>query len=78
MNLSFLGSGFPLFYNYMKYCIILLWIHIVVAEIYNIYTNYYGDYCSEYKIERIHGNRVKINKCSQSIFLVFSFANKLK
>lgn len=26
MALSFLGSGFTLFYNYLKYCIIILFI----------------------------------------------------
>ena len=44
-QLSFLGAGFPLFYNYVKYCIMILFLQILIASGYDLWTNIYGNYC---------------------------------
>lgn len=44
-KLAFLGPGYPLFFNFMKYCCYLLLVMIVTSSAYNMYTNYLGDDC---------------------------------
>jgi hypothetical protein len=44
-DLGFLGSGFPLFYNYLKFCKIILCIQIIFASTYSILSNLSGDFC---------------------------------
>lgn len=44
-DLQFLGSGFPLFFNYIRYCILLLSIEFAIKGAYNLYTNWLGSYC---------------------------------
>ena len=78
MALSFLGSGFTLFYNYLRYCIIILFITLMTKQLYNIYTNYTGTYCSKFKRERIEGHVVELPYCADSLFLKLSLANKLQ
>ena len=46
MDLSFLGSGFPCFYNFIKYCLVMLMLLLSLSGIYNIYTSYGGTYCN--------------------------------
>ncbi|CAD8147563.1 unnamed protein product [Paramecium octaurelia] len=77
MALSFLGSGFTLFYNYLKYCIIILFIQLIVKQIHNLYTNYEGTYCSHIKREKMEGHIIEEPYCPDSIFLRLSLANKL-
>ena len=45
MDLSFMGSGFPCFYNFLRYCILMLVACMSISGIYNIYTNYKGNFC---------------------------------
>jgi len=46
-ELKFLGSGFPLFYNFLKYCMFILLVLLLSNGVYNLYTNYNGDFCTE-------------------------------
>ena len=78
MALSFLGSGFTLFYNYLRYCILILFITLLTKQLYNLYTNYQGSYCSHTKREKIEGHIVELPFCSDSWFLKLSLANKLE
>lgn len=78
-SLSFLGSGFPLFYNFMKFCILILLVQLCIKQFYNIYTNYHGTYCAEVKVIHLDRNRTATEtNCQQSILLQLSLANKLK
>ncbi len=46
MDLAFLGSGIPLYFSFIKWCIILLMVIFVTSGDYNILTNlYYGKDC---------------------------------
>ena len=45
MELGFLGSGFPLFYNFIIYCILLLFELLTINGGYNLVTNLMGEYC---------------------------------
>lgn len=45
MNLAFLGSGFPLFYNFLKYCMIMLVFFICISGISNLNSNMNGKFC---------------------------------
>jgi hypothetical protein len=44
-ELGFLGSGFPLFYNFIIYCIFILFIQLTVKGGYNLVTNVMSGYC---------------------------------
>ncbi|CAD8055184.1 unnamed protein product [Paramecium primaurelia] len=77
MALSFLGSGFTLFYNYLRYCIIILFIQLLVKQLHNLYTNFNGSYCSHIKREKMEGHIIEEPYCPDSIFLRLSLANKL-
>ena len=49
-DLKFLGSGFPLFYNYVKYCLLILTVLFLTTSVYNIVTNVaYGHFCQPLK-----------------------------
>lgn len=47
MELSFLGAGFPLFYNFIKYCIFILVVLFLVSGIPNAYLYHQGKFCSK-------------------------------
>lgn len=46
MDLSFMGSGFPCFYNFIKYCFIMLMSLLLLSGAWNLVTNYYGTNCN--------------------------------
>lgn len=45
---------------------------------YNLYSNYEGDYCEEVKNEKIGGHVISLRNCPDNIFLRLSLANKIK
>ncbi|EAR91024.2 transmembrane protein, putative (macronuclear) [Tetrahymena thermophila SB210] len=49
MLLSFLGSGYPLFFSFAKYCIYILATILLTSGFYNLWTNYQGNYCATKK-----------------------------
>lgn len=44
---SFLGSGYPLYFHYIKYCILILSILFLTSGQFNLLSNYFGNTCSE-------------------------------
>lgn len=78
MALSFLGSGFTLFYNYLRYCIIILFIQLCIKQIYNLYTNFNGTYCGILQQLKLGSRIVYEPNCPNSFFHTLSLANKLK
>jgi hypothetical protein len=44
-KLNFLGSGLPLFYNYVVFCIFILFVQLSVKGGFDIYVNITGTYC---------------------------------
>ena len=45
IDFSYLGSGYPLYFNFIKYCVIILFaIFISYGEI-SLMNNYFGDSC---------------------------------
>ncbi len=44
-DLGFLGSGYPLYLEFIKQCSIILAVLFAVSGIYGIITNINGDYC---------------------------------
>ncbi|CAD8188436.1 unnamed protein product [Paramecium octaurelia] len=73
-SLKFLGAGFPLFYNFLKFCILLLCLQSLVA-IFNVLSNYDGEFCQQQTLNTI-SQQMEPN-CQESIFLQLSIANKL-
>jgi hypothetical protein len=45
MDLGFLGSGFPLFYNFIIWCIFILSANLIISAGYGIVANSLGNYC---------------------------------
>lgn len=70
MDLKFLGSGFPLFYNYILWCIYLLVTYLVTAGGQELYSNYTGNFCSDSGLVRTKG------ACRKNFINQFSMANK--
>lgn len=56
----------------------ILFITLVTKQLFNIYTNYTGTYCSKFKKEKLEGHIVELPYCADSWFLKLSLANKLK
>jgi hypothetical protein len=50
-ELGFLGSGYPLFYNYLKYCVIMLISFFIIQGIPNIIFNSIGSFCHSTLLE---------------------------
>ncbi|CAD8205212.1 unnamed protein product [Paramecium pentaurelia] len=73
-SLKFLGAGFPLFYNFLKFCILLLCLQSLVA-LFNILSNYHGEFCQQKTLNPI-SQQMEPN-CQESMFLKLSIANKL-
>jgi len=81
-NLSFLGSGFPLFYNFIIYCIMILFIFYFMSGGFNMATNYLGTFCMNPAIpESKKGEKPKKEeseeKCTYNVYHQFSLANKI-
>jgi hypothetical protein len=45
--MSFLGSGYPLFFNFMKYCIVILFAISMTSGEFNLLSNYFGESCEK-------------------------------
>jgi hypothetical protein len=74
MELGFLGSGFPLFYNFIIFCILLLFEMLTINGGYNLVTNVIGTYCFQKWSEETPA----AEKCPTSWMHQMSLANKLK
>ena len=78
MKLSYLGAGYPLFYNWFKCCIFLLAILFVSSSCYNMVTNYQGSDCLSHSSIEKHLNKAKSNKiCVKNNVTIFTLANKM-
>lgn len=76
-ELRFLGSGFPLFYNFILYCIGILLVLLISSGAFNLFSNYLGDFCEaeEYSTEGCASNWMShlslVNKSNDSIAMEF-------
>jgi hypothetical protein len=81
-----MGSGFPLFYNFIIWCIGILVTVFVISGGYNMYTNYMGNDCSAPELDfnnitpgtftkEMAENQTKI--CHSTLFNRLSIANKI-
>jgi len=83
MDLGFLGSGFPLFYNYIKYCCLMLFSLFVIQGIPNLVYNLKGDFCNKtelqvyeaYEENKHHSVHDFIIPCPDSAYNRMSIAN---
>jgi len=67
-DFKFLGSGFPLLYNWVKYCILILTVQFTFKGAFNLYTNLTGDYCSQLKVTE-SGRQTLEPNCPDSFLL---------
>jgi hypothetical protein len=74
MKLGFLGSGFPLFYNFIIYCIFILFIQLTVKGGYNLVTNVMSGYCQKDFPESTPPEK----QCPDKWVHIVSLANKLE
>ncbi|EGR31304.1 hypothetical protein IMG5_113410 [Ichthyophthirius multifiliis] len=75
-ELGFLGPGFPLFYNYIRYCVLMLFFLFLIQGIPNIVFNNQGHFCYDTPEEENHNQKFKA-PCSFNFIVVFSLANLL-
>ena len=83
MDLGFLGSGFPLFYNYIKYCCLMLASLFIIEGIPNLVRNLNGSFCDKtdlevyesYEANKEHPVNEFIIPCPDGILNRMSIAN---
>jgi hypothetical protein len=68
-DLLFLGPGFPLFFEFMKYGIFMLFMIMLFAGLYNISTNIESDDCKK-------GLKIHDKPCQYDYFVETSLVNK--
>ena len=74
MELGFLGPGFPLFYNFIIYCIFILFCQLSIKGGYNLVTNIMSGYCQQQFSEATPEDK----QCPDKWIHIVSLANKLK
>ncbi|EGR32796.1 hypothetical protein IMG5_070780 [Ichthyophthirius multifiliis] len=67
---TFLGSGYPLFFSYIKCCLALIGAILITSGQYNLISNFYGRSCNK-KL-----NMQKRNKCRADWISMFTIVNK--
>lgn len=74
-ELDFLGPGFPLFYEFLIFCIVCIFLLLCIQGIYGLRTNYDGNACYLANF-RISGQDYK--PCSENWINIFSWFNKVE
>ncbi|CAD8132365.1 unnamed protein product [Paramecium octaurelia] len=73
-DLSFLGSGYPLYFTFIKNCIFLLGFHMMAEGQFNLISNYQGQDCIPKKRAKFEIDQ----ECVRDIVTMFSLANRRK
>jgi len=74
-ELTNFGSGFPLFYNFLLYCIIILGIMVGLSGIFNLVTNAKGEYCKS--DAEVHDPKELEEMCALNWMSRFALPNKI-
>ncbi|KRX03774.1 hypothetical protein PPERSA_04282 [Pseudocohnilembus persalinus] len=71
-NLAHLGPGYPLYFDYIKFCIVLLLCQLLTSGAYSLFTNYFkGDDCvNDGEITNVY------DQCNKDWITMFSIGNK--
>jgi len=73
MDLKELGAGFPLYFEYVTFCALLLLFQFIVIGLYNMLNNAAGARCRENQdIAASSANRY----CTDGFIVTYSWANK--
>ena len=64
-KLAYLGPGYPLFFLFLKYCIAILSLFLLISGLYALYSNHTGTFCS-----------TPGNECYPNYSVLLSLANK--
>ena len=67
-KLAYIGPGYPLFFLFSKYAILILSTIFLVSGLYGLYSNYSGTACTE--------DDSGSNECYNYIYMYLSLANK--
>ena len=73
--MNFLGSGFPLFYNFILYCTFILFLLLMFTGGYSLVTNYLGKFCDHDEADQ-YKEKPGADICHKNWAHVFSLANK--
>ena len=72
-KLGFLGSGFPLYFEFLKQCIIILVLFFITTADFNLFSNFfYGNDCEPATSENLNSSNV----CILTFISRMSLANK--
>lgn len=71
-RLAYLGPGYPLFFLFMKYSIVILTAFLFIIGLYGLYSNMAGSSCSSDEESYSSDDEV----CYDYVFLYLSLANK--
>lgn len=74
-KLDFLGPGFPLFYEFLIFCIVCIFLLFCIQGIYGLSTNNDGEACHLSNI--IPDSDGKIRKCTENGINTYSWFNKV-
>ncbi|KAL4487142.1 hypothetical protein ABPG72_001594 [Tetrahymena utriculariae] len=78
IKLLFLGSGYPLYFDFIKQCIYIMIIILLISGSFNLYTNQLGKECILNNQHTITGEKLpyKLQKCHYNIISKYSYINK--
>jgi len=73
-ELNFLGCGFPLFFVFAKYCVLIIFTLILATGSFNLLSNYLtGEDCK--RLAELEG-QLADKECATTLWNLFSLANK--
>ncbi|EAR84792.2 transmembrane protein, putative (macronuclear) [Tetrahymena thermophila SB210] len=78
IKLLFLGSGYPLYFDFIKQCIYIMIIILLISGGFNLYTNQLGKECILNNQHTITGEKLpyELQKCHYNIISKYSYINK--
>jgi hypothetical protein len=77
LELDYLGSGYPLYFDFLKYCGWFLILLILTAGAYSFLSNGYGKYCTDSTTAPTQNQAGVQIVCPKQFWTTYSFVNKV-
>jgi len=76
-DMNFLSPGYPMFFQFVKFCMVVLAAMMLTGGIHNAYTFYYGESCTDRDDQYITTSSKDSKVCTYNFANLFSIANRL-
>lgn len=79
-SMNFLSPGFPMYFQFIKFSLVILFTIMLTSGVHNAYTFYYGSSCQDTDEEFVQRNDRSsgplINQCNKNFVNLFTIANR--